>query len=575
MSSEYVNVRVTQVLIARRTGHPFGKGENDFGVKFHFSQRLLNAGELKVGSVVTVQATPPDPKGVTDFQRGMRVIDIKQLPMPGVSWAKWQESGLNGAGIPETKPGQEGVELSFGCVRCGTQLVGPRDIFKIKGGCIWTCGAPATVESYGNVAWNKCKGVNISQARCVRCRANVGAYYEERYKDAEREKSFPCYKLTFCRRVSTTTDYFAQHLVLLGDKANVMTTLSQRKGAGNGLVIAARVSDETYPLTQQLREMELTVTELTAKAEQAERDMARLIQRQWEVEIRPDEWEPLPPAAMADLERGLPTRYTLNEQDYLADPEALTQRTVSSGSVPQRLRVSDARFRTQGSLGLVEIQRECDAMWGECTRVYNLKHARQVVDMTADHIHFALAATQFTLMTLEAQRPRKISHVVNAALQLRYEEQRAEFEREGKPTTEIWGFYGTSDEASRRIFEEGFRIGGEADNTSHSARRGVKLNIRSGIAIATRRRANQPTGARIILAKALIGEGSGEWEEGTDSWMPRNGAVVLKAEAQVLPLYDIHYEPLTNLDEVHEINALPATREAAGERELDDGNDDW
>jgi hypothetical protein len=574
-SREYANVRVTRILIGRKTGQPFCKGENESGVKFHFSQRLFNAGELTVGSVVTVQAIPPDPRGAPEFRDECRVIDIKQLPMPGVSWAKWQESGLNGEGLPETQPGQEGVELSFGCVRCGTQLVGPQDIFKIKGGCIWTCGAPATLQPYGDVAWNQFKGVNISQARCVRCRANVGAYYEQAYKDAERGKSFPCYKLAFRReRVNGTVGYHAQHLVLLGDKAQVQTTLTRLKRAGNGLVIAARVSDETYSLAQQLREMEHKL-----RAKQAERDMARSIRRQWEVEIRPDEWEPLPAAAIASLERGQLARYAAAGQEYLADPEALTQHTVSAAgdSVPQRLRVSDARFRTQGSVGLVEIQRECDEVWGECTRVYNLKHATQAVDMTADHLHFALAATQFTLMTLIAKRPCRIAHVVNPGLQQRYEEQRAEFQREGKPTNEIWGFYGTSDEATRRIFEEGFSVGGEGD-TSTSARRGrhrVELNIRAGHAMASHR-ANHGTGNHIILAKALIGE-QGE-EEGRDSWMPRNGSIVFKAPSQVLPLYDIYYVTLVDAV-VHDMDAREASREATDEREgheqLDDGNNDW
>jgi hypothetical protein len=158
-------------------------------------------------------------------------------------WDKWQTD----TALPETDGGQQQPDVAFACYHCGSQVVAAQNIFKLKGGAIWTKKNPPDVQPYGAVFRNPSKNVNCQQLSCRVCHNNVGTWYPEPYDGLEDEKEFPCAKLVYARAVGRGK---AQHTVLVGEKDKVLAELSQVSG---GLKSTVAVNKQTHDAVEAMR----------------------------------------------------------------------------------------------------------------------------------------------------------------------------------------------------------------------------------------------------------------------------------------------------------------------------------
>ena len=76
-------------------------------------------------------------------KQGLKALEPP--PHTTVSWESWQV-GNDQLRLPDTEPGTEHAGLRFQCFRCGAELVGENDIWKIKGSCVWTKTVPDSFE---------------------------------------------------------------------------------------------------------------------------------------------------------------------------------------------------------------------------------------------------------------------------------------------------------------------------------------------------------------------------------------------------------------------------------------------
>ena len=210
------------------------------------------------------------------------------------SWKLWQ-AGQDPLSLPDTQPGSDHGELRFCCAACGTTIVEGHDIFKIKGGAIWTNSTNTMmlplVDS-GSDVWNKFKKVHLRDAYC-KCALpnlkveNIGAYYAQEYedKDASKEgpkKQFPCYKLNYGRKNrngriaklildAPTRQAAVEQLSLLsnvGADSHKSRINSKTPSTNSERDEAQAAKKELYKLQGETKEMELR---LNAKSDEAQK----------------------------------------------------------------------------------------------------------------------------------------------------------------------------------------------------------------------------------------------------------------------------------------------------------------
>lgn len=543
MSSE-ASVQVTHFFNAKSGGRLAG-GKDGSQRKYHFPEAVVSSAALTKGGQYLVQAVPPGPHSKS---RDWRVIDVKLVPHDHCKWKKWQRTG-RGDGLPETEPGQD-VQLDFGCYQCGAPLLQPHDIFKIKGGCVWTNGTPAQLERYGSSFRNPAKEVSIFQARCETCHANVGTYYPHAYKDVEDGKVFPCYKLTFRRSTKFDQYYFAQHLVLLGDERRVLSELDRLRQVGSGVAVGERTSTESYAVTAQLRETAQRLEQTTLERDQATSELDQLkqaaleaeeamggVQQHWEVKLDSGEWRALPADIGNRLDKGQTLTYSAHGQHYEANPRRQLQRNVVTGKERQMRQTESGLLMPGHELAMMTRtpNRTFRAALAE-VQVYDLKHSREAVDMTTDALHFSLAATQFTLMFQGKARPRSVSLWVNPVLKKQYDAKRAEFQSAGKPIEEVWVFHGTGHDVTEQICQDGFKIGGQDVAVAHGTVHGTGVYTATGPLSPMAYNQNRDSNKHVILAKGLLGT------RDVDSRAPKADWLVFNTKEQLLPLYVVYYD---------------------------------
>jgi hypothetical protein len=582
-SQEFRDVKLTRLKFSPSSRKDIGEGMDSEDRKFHFPALVvLRAGDtIAKGTKVTVQARPPDPGD--KHSDTWRVIDIKN-PNSDRRWSDWQRLGLvkmkcesKSFGLPDTKP-REFVALVFGCSNCGTIVIEPDDIFKIKGGCIWTKGTPKqdTVEPYNpGSEWNRVKDTMVQFARCTCCHANVGSYYPDPYKSDKDGKTFPCYKLTFRRTVKEDSLYVAQHLVLCGAQSDVVAELERLYAGGNGILSSVRTNVESHETMQQLQQTAEQLSSISLEwdrfmgereenarqreallenARQSELKMKLLTQRKWQAEVAPDDWQAVPDMAALSLEQGHRATYSIGDQRFHADPTEMVVRQEGRSDADQRLRVTLGDDLSL--LGLMRISRPCDEIWPNDVRVYHLLTPGESADVTQDVMHYGLATSRFTAMMAKLQpvRPTEAALIDNPALRERYKAKREAYARDGKPVNEVWAFHrGEREEDVNKILQDGFSVeGGVAQGAmelSHGP--GVYIAVRSDVALLNHPNLWSLTSyKKLILAKVLVGRLN------EDTFHLGHMRRFVSAD-QVLPLYTISYDVLDVAESAGSMVAQP------------------
>eukprot|EP00049_Salpingoeca_infusionum_P010618 m.183563 g.183563 ORF g.183563 m.183563 type:complete len:542 (-) comp14693_c1_seq1:166-1791(-) len=159
--------------------------------------------------------------------------------------------------LPELSPTQlldphQRFQLAFQCFVCGTSLLRKRDVYKIKGGSIWTNGKPRTLRPGMIPNFNKAKNVPIYQAFCSSCDSNLGTYYPEPYaSEDDPQRTFPCFKLTY-KHERKADGKQVPHLVIDPKYGADVDELLWKTGA---LSLSVRVSQDTFSIAEKLRRL--------------------------------------------------------------------------------------------------------------------------------------------------------------------------------------------------------------------------------------------------------------------------------------------------------------------------------
>lgn len=158
-----------------------------------------------------------------------------------VPWDDWRLAQK----LPETEGAAAQPQLSFGCYKCGQQVLSPAEVFKIKGGAIWTTANPANVRPSGSEFYNIPKRGWARQATCRHCGFNIGAWYLSRYETCEDAKVFPCARLLYSRAVGEGR---SQKLAVLGDRQVIEEEIRRhRQGT------SAAITQLTHEILESLR----------------------------------------------------------------------------------------------------------------------------------------------------------------------------------------------------------------------------------------------------------------------------------------------------------------------------------
>lgn len=210
--------------------------------------------ELDVDQEVVVQALPP-----ANGNPSWHCISVPILPKEGVHFEDWQ---LNSK-LPETRASDRFKHTHFACHGCGAVLLRPRDIYKIKGGGVWSRGMPPTVKPYGSGFFNKDKDTHLQDVCCVKCGAkSLGAFYAKPYKGCdddckgdEPKKQFPCVKLVYCRSPKMDPNFVAHHTVLSGSKELVLGELADFLAVPGAVYSETRLHHRTHEYAKQARDL--------------------------------------------------------------------------------------------------------------------------------------------------------------------------------------------------------------------------------------------------------------------------------------------------------------------------------
>lgn len=187
-------------------------------------------------------------------KKNYKAMDVEHTSE--ITWEEWQ-AGPRCKQLFETVGGMEHGDLSMACWKCGETLLAGKDIYKIKGGCIWTKKIPDTIRGNGTKTFNKYKKVFMESALCKACGYNVGSIYNDRYQNEEDpDKPFPCCKLIHTRQRALDSKV-VNCLVVKADSAKAMVEILHEihgMGVPDLAKCAHRVSRQNYDLSTRLRQ---------------------------------------------------------------------------------------------------------------------------------------------------------------------------------------------------------------------------------------------------------------------------------------------------------------------------------
>jgi len=194
------------------------------------------------------------------------------------------------------------------------------------------------------------------------------------------------------------------------------------------------------------------------------------------------------------------------------------------------------------------LEGEEEAMKNTKLTIFKLTLSRLSTFGDVGEFHYRYAESQFLrLMGGAAYHVTQVDYVVNPPLVKQYQNRQEQFRKEGKNTSHILGFHGTSEEAIDGIIQKNFsvaKLGGYTGNKGFYGA-GIYFSEYTSTSMAYNR------AARILLSKVLIGKQykcpgmmmGAALTKGYDSHLsPDQTEVVIYDTAQILPCYIVHFE---------------------------------
>ena len=468
------------------------------------------------------------------------------------SWKLWQ-AGQDPLSLPDTEPGSDHGELRFCCAACGTTIVEGHDIFKIKGGAIWTNSTNTMmlplVDS-GSDVWNKFKKVYLRDAYC-KCALpnlkveNIGAYYAQEYedKDASKEgpkKQFPCYKLNYGRKNrngriaklildAPTRQAAVEQLSLLsnvGADSHKSRINSKTPITNSERDQAQAAKKELYKLQGETKEMEL---QLNAKRDEAQKiqKYIRQIQQQhvYQQQLQQQQQQVVQQAriqAQADAaEREALRRRRIQAQANAVERREYTQKMQSRLDIEKEAAAIAEEEAETAKKEVQKLQGETKEMESKLAAAKNatgfhvnisptaivelpknrgvatkyvLEHGKEKVSTENwDNIQFTEACTQYMMLTQTPEKPQCVERWINNHLEQQFDSKKAKLRASGVSDDEIWIFHGTSSiEIATNIMKHGMLVAGVDIDPETNVRLPITNGARYGNGVYTSTRTDTP-----------------------------------------------------------------------------------
>ena len=225
----------------------------------------------------------PNSRGGQDWFAIKAEPDVERVSH--VAWAPWQVgSQALALGLPSTAPGSDHDGIALACWKCGTDIVGPTEIQRIKDTSVWTNTADLLSGNVtlGKTVYNKYKNCELQQVHCAKCNGQLGSYYATPYFDKDNDSMstnpFPCFK--FCPvREFKSGDKPDMILVLTGDATAVKDSIARlqcsedweitKQFAGGGRVDADSWRVREMAIREQTARRDAEAGEAEARAKAA------------------------------------------------------------------------------------------------------------------------------------------------------------------------------------------------------------------------------------------------------------------------------------------------------------------
>jgi hypothetical protein len=443
-------------------------------------------------------------------------------------------------------------------------LASGSDIYKIKGGGVWTNSLVGSVSVCSNLIPNPIKRCNLRTVQCSSCKSDVGSLYENPYYDTDTGSlalgPFPRIKLTVAHGES-----WRNATLILGSEKDTIETLSNLTLKGSGRLRVSRVTRANYESVKSVEEAlrakekaEKALSELMTALQIARTDcneidkVASNIAAE-EPEVAPSnvfgEWLcstsegdlPYSRDVNLKLEASYASRaevkFEARGQCYRIDWTNSLQINESTGVRRPIARIEVVKSKVTST------QMGSAAEWTTSTSVEKqpgvTKRVVLAAELTSRHSlelqEFNFAASQFArLMNSSASKVTQVDIWNSAEAEKQFHESECILGDRGA----IWVFHGTKAANIENIMSGGFKVGGRDTGivNGNSYGTGVYTAEGPGSPLAYSADSNQ-----LILAKALPGTIGAKQSDKVDSWRPRQDWIVFKEGRQLLPTYVVHY----------------------------------
>lgn len=219
---------------------------------------------------------------------------------------------------------------------------------------------------------------------------------------------------------------------------------------------------------------------------------------------------------------------------------------------------------------LTTLEGEEEAMKGNKMTIFKLTLSRLSKFGDVGEFHYRYAESQFLrLMGGQAYHVTQVDYVVNPPLVKKYQAKQEEFREDGKDTSHILGFHGTSEEGIDGIIKANFSVGKLGAYTGDKGFYGAGIYFSEYTSTSL----GYNRASRMLLSKVLIGKQfqcpglmmGAPLKKGYDSHLsPCGTEVVIYDNAQILPCYIVHFETGHAKVDIHSAGAGAMVETATG-----------
>jgi len=206
------------------------------------------------------------------------------------------------------------------------------------------------------------------------------------------------------------------------------------------------------------------------------------------------------------------------------------------------------KMKKQLESGMVTmLEGEEDCMKSGKMTIFKLTLSRLSKFGDVGEFHYRYAESQFLrLMGGQAYHVTQVDYVCNPPLVKKYQDKQELFKKEGKDTSHILGFHGTSEEAIDGIVQKNFSVAKLGAYTGDQGYYGAGIYFSEYTSTSL----GYNRASRMLLSKVLIGKQfqcpglmiGAALKKGYDSHLsPCGTEVVIYDNAQVLPCYIVHF----------------------------------